>query len=127
MAITRMGLKLFWLFFLFYRAFRAACSIKKDLLADRIVIEEAPYGFPHDLGDGDVASIRVVHVLLQLKVKAFWNDQTAISSSWHSLLLAEHCLFKVSIFPISSSYRLHLSSTSMQEINDISELDDLDR
>jgi len=66
---------------------------------DFIVLEEAPYGFPHDLGDGDVASIRVFNALLQLKVKALWNKQTAISSSWHSLPLAVGCLLKILILP----------------------------
>jgi len=32
-------------------------ATKNGLLVGRIVIKEAPYGFPHDLGDGDVASI----------------------------------------------------------------------
>jgi hypothetical protein len=41
---------------------------------DFIVLEEIPYGFPHDLGDGDVAPIRVFHAFLNLKVKALRND-----------------------------------------------------
>jgi len=67
---------------------------------DFLVLEEAPYGFPNDLGDGDVASIRVFHALLQLKVKALWNYQTAISSFGHSIPVAAGCLLKVSIIPI---------------------------
>jgi len=66
-------------------------------------------------------------VLLQLKVKALWNDQTAISSSWHSLPFAENCLFKVSIFPVSSSYNRHLSGTSIREFKKIHERDNRDR
>ena len=54
-----------------------------------IVLEDVPYGFPRDLGDGDVASIRVVHVVLQLKVQALGNDEATISSSGHSLPLAD--------------------------------------
>jgi hypothetical protein len=54
---------------------------KIGLLVDLIVLEEFPYGFPHNLGDGDIASIRVFHALLNLNVKAFRNDQTAIYSS----------------------------------------------
>ncbi len=57
---------------------------KTNLFVDLIVLEVAPYGFPHDLRDGDVASIRVFHALLQLNVKAFRNYQTAISSFRHS-------------------------------------------
>jgi hypothetical protein len=57
---------------------------KTGLLVDLIVLEEAPYSFPHYLRDGDVASIRVFHALLQLNVKAFRNYQTAISSFRHS-------------------------------------------
>jgi len=78
---------------------------------DLIVLEEVPYGFPHDLRDGDVASIRVFHALLNLNVKALRNDQTAIYSSWHSLPLAVGYLLKVSILPIYFSYYSRLSGT----------------
>ena len=65
-----------------------------------VIIEKAPYGFSNNLGDGDIASIRVFHALLQLKVKALWNYQTAISSFRHSTLVAVGCLLKVSIILI---------------------------
>ncbi len=75
---------------------------KTGLFVDLIVFEEAPYSFPHDLGDGDIASIRVFHALLQLNVKAFRNDQTAISSFRHNHLRAASCPLKVSMIPILS-------------------------
>ena len=75
---------------------------KTGLLVDLIVLEEAPYSFPHDLRDGNVASIRVFHALLQLNVKTFRNEKTAISSSWHSLLVAAGCHLKVSRILIQS-------------------------
>ena len=127
MAITCLRLKPFLARFPVSSYLSRSMQHKKGLLVGRTVIEEAPYGFPHDLRDGNVASIRVIHMLLQLNVQALWNDQTAISSSWHSLPQSDNCLFKVSIFPILPSYHRHLSSTSTREFNDIYEHDDLAR
>ncbi len=93
---------------------------KTGLLVDLIVLEEAPYSFPHDLRDGNVASIRVFHALLQLNVKALRNYQTAISSFRHKHFRTASCPLKVSMIPILSHitviYRVLLHNSARKQV-----------